>query len=98
MSNLVSVVRKIWAVRSPGDPPDWLADYEAKLPLPYRPAVVNFERPSCNGRLKRMKVTILSALLFGGIALLLVSSAEMVNTLLCMWLVLLAIEVAGSLA
>lgn len=45
-----------------------------------------------------MKATILSALLFGGIALLLVSSAEMVNTLLCMWLVLLAIVVAGSLA
>jgi hypothetical protein len=30
-SNLVSVVRKIWEARSPGNPPDWLADYEAKL-------------------------------------------------------------------
>lgn len=30
-SNLVSVIRKIWQVRSPGNPPDWLADYESKV-------------------------------------------------------------------
>jgi len=30
-SNLVSVVRKIWEARSPGNPPDWLSDYQAKV-------------------------------------------------------------------
>lgn len=30
-SNLVSVVRKIWEARSPGNPSDWLVDYEARL-------------------------------------------------------------------
>jgi len=45
-----------------------------------------------------MKTTILSTLFFSGIALLLVSSTEMVNTSLRMWLALLAIVVEGSLA
>lgn len=45
-----------------------------------------------------MKTTILSTLFFGGIALLLVSSTEMVSTSLRMWLALFAIVIEGSLA
>lgn len=30
-SNLVSVVRKIWEARSPGNPPDWVTEYEAEV-------------------------------------------------------------------
>lgn len=48
--------------------------------------------------LKQMKTTILSTLFFGGIALLFVSSTELVNTSLRMWLVMVAIVVEGSLA
>lgn len=30
-TNLLSVLRKIWEARSPGNPPDWIAEFESKV-------------------------------------------------------------------
>lgn len=30
-SNMLSALRKIWDARSPGEPPDWIADFESKV-------------------------------------------------------------------
>ncbi len=30
-SNMLSVLRKIWEARSPGNPPDWIAEFESKV-------------------------------------------------------------------
>lgn len=30
-SNLISVLRKFWEARSPGNPPDWIAEFESRV-------------------------------------------------------------------